>query len=205
MSEPPSLEQFKQCARREFSYLVNDFGFEEVSLPHQAADDFLVCFASEEICLAVEGVNWGQNAMVCLWSLKESAAAWQHPLRAGFDYSTALNIGGLIRRRASGESDSSKPRKTQQAGGQLEQISEEAGLIRAYAADVLRGNTEVLPATTGVPARTPQARAQDKAMSRAGHAFKAKEYRQVIELLTPFEGTLTPAQQRKLEYARKNV
>jgi hypothetical protein len=56
-------------------------------------------------------------------------------------------------------------------------------LSRCYAAEVLAGHVR----------------------PRADEAFRAGDYERAVELLSKIEGELTPAEQRKLEYARRHI
>ena len=58
----PTLEQFKDACRREFSFLF-DLGYSELQNP-DSAESFKVLFSNGTITVSIRGENYGQHAGV---------------------------------------------------------------------------------------------------------------------------------------------
>jgi hypothetical protein len=100
--------------------------------------------------------------------------------------------------------------------GQLGDIRYYAQALREAASDVLRGDFTVFAsAPTAVEAEATQQRRREHedmrdrtkraAVSAAADALRRKDYRSVVELLTPHLERLTPAERARLDYARGRV
>jgi hypothetical protein len=79
-SAKPTLEQFKDACRHEFSFL-RELGYSEVQ-DSDLADRFHVVFSNGELTLSVRGENWGEHAGVRLVHLdgREAPVGWFVPL-----------------------------------------------------------------------------------------------------------------------------
>jgi hypothetical protein len=79
-STKPTLEQFKDACRHEFSFL-RELGYSELQ-DSEPADPFTVRFSNGELTLAIRGENWGQHAGVRLFHAdgREAPVWWFMPL-----------------------------------------------------------------------------------------------------------------------------
>jgi hypothetical protein len=128
MSKPPSIKRFRDAVRREFSFLIDDFGFTEERLPRDPEKNaFKVAYANATTRVTVEGINWGENIQVMLFALS-----------APPDIPARVPLWAIIEVRA--------PQERDLPGGQLPQITRNAAVLRQYASDVLRGDFSVFPA-----------------------------------------------------------
>lgn len=60
-------ESFRDAVLRNFRFLENDFGLENVSNGYEG-EQFLVSYKSDIVQVIVEGTNWGENARVAVGS-----------------------------------------------------------------------------------------------------------------------------------------
>ncbi len=124
----PSLDTFLAAARREFAFLISDFGFTEQALPNAAhINPFKVTFVSDSTRVTVEGINWGVNSHVMLHSLSPVP-----------DVPSRVPLWAIVELRAPDERES--------PAGQIAQLGRDATLLRRYASDVLQGDFSVFPA-----------------------------------------------------------
>lgn len=54
MTTSPPLNEFLECARREYRFLIDEFGFSEAT---QSQNPFEVDYTSASLLVAVEGIN----------------------------------------------------------------------------------------------------------------------------------------------------
>jgi hypothetical protein len=56
----PSLDEFKNQCRKEFEFLINDFGFEEYEIPSNSTkNQFIIKFIRSDLNVIIEGVSYG--------------------------------------------------------------------------------------------------------------------------------------------------
>lgn len=122
----PLLADFLSTARREFSFLVSEFGFTEQLDISPYPNPFSVHYATPTTAVAVEGINWGCGVQVMLHAVS--------PLEGIPPY---VPLWALVEHRA--------PEESQPPTGQLAQLSCYASLLRRHAADVLRGTFTAFP------------------------------------------------------------
>ena len=124
----PSVKKFLTAARREFSFLVSDFGFVEEHLPiDPKKNPFKVAYTTDTTRVTVEGINWGTNVQVMLLAVTPTSNV---PARVPF--------WAVVEVRA--------PHERDLPAGQLLQLTHNARLLRLYASDILRGDFSVFPA-----------------------------------------------------------
>jgi hypothetical protein len=77
-STKPTLAQFKDACRREFSFL-RELGYSELA---DDPDHFAVSFSNGELTLSVRGENWGEHAGVRLFHAdgREAPVWWFVPV-----------------------------------------------------------------------------------------------------------------------------
>ena len=75
----PSLAQFRDACRHEFSFL-RELGYSE--LQDDPAERFNVLFSNGQLTLSIRGENWGQHAGVRLFHAdgREAPVWWFVPL-----------------------------------------------------------------------------------------------------------------------------
>lgn len=199
MTKSPTLIEFKETVRAAFGYLGREFAFREVEPPaeHLEANPFIVWFANATTLVKVEGTNWGFAAQVILG-----------PANAADRWQDSVPLWAVMKRR--------RPDLYEEAAksaGQLGDIRVYAHALREAADDVLRGNFGVFASVRAVvEADAIQHRIRDReearehrrrvAVAAAADAFRARDFRRAVELLTPHADLLTPAERAKLDYAR---
>lgn len=79
-SKKPTLAQFKDACRAEFSFL-HELGYSERHDPEDA-EHFTVRFSNGELTLSIRGENWGERAGVTLFHSdgREAPVWWFLPL-----------------------------------------------------------------------------------------------------------------------------
>ena len=199
MTKSPTLIEFKETARDAFGYLEREFAFREVDPPakHLEVNPYTVWFENATTLVQVEGTNWGFAAQVVLG-----------PANAGDSWQDTVPLWAIIKQR--------RPDLFEEAtrsAGQLGDIRIYAHALRETASDILRGNFGVFAAaraiveTQGAQQRIRQlaeTRERDHraAVAAAADAFRARNFRRVVELLVPHAELLSPAERAKLDYAR---
>jgi hypothetical protein len=124
----PSLDDFLGTARREFGFLVSEFGYIERPDTREHPNPFCVCYTSPRATVTVEGIQWGFGVQVTLSS--PSASGSSVPLWA------VAELRDLPHREP--------------VSSQLAQVSRDAALLRLGAADILRGDLSSFPAAMRV-------------------------------------------------------
>jgi hypothetical protein len=133
VSTTPSLDAFLAAARREFAFLVSDFGFTEQALPDATnINPFKVAYVSDSTRVTIEGINWGMNSHVMVYFLSPTS-----------DTPARVPLWALVELRAA-------PDDRQSPSGQIAQLSHDASLLRRYASDVLRGDFSAFPAASRI-------------------------------------------------------
>ena len=192
----PSLEEFLKHARHAFGFLITDFGFQEETF-HRGADanGYQVRYVNATTRVTVEGVNWGYGVNVLLGPKRQ-------PL---FRRADAFPLWAMVKLRRPDLYGALA------IGDQLAQLRAQAIALRECATDVLRGDFKVraeVERLLGQQAATQRSELGDwlftRAAQEADEAFRSKDYERVKRLLAPHEKRLTPAQRKKLEYAKRN-
>ena len=131
MTTSPPLADFLSTARREFSFLVSEFGFAEQPDTRPYPNSYSVHYATPATAVTVDGINWGFGVQVMLHAVS--------PLPGTPPY---VPLWALVEHRA--------PDESQSPSGQLAQLTYYASLLRRHAADVLRGTFTAFPAAQRV-------------------------------------------------------
>ena len=131
--EKMNLQEFRQFAREEFSYLVADFGFEETPVPKDA-NEFQVRFETERTRIAVEGINWGSNIDIRIASTDDDE----------MKYSSYCFHDLLVVRAV--DLEYPKPEDSSWAGDiQTEQMKVFSKALRQHASDILDDDHSIFP------------------------------------------------------------
>jgi hypothetical protein len=112
----PSLEEFRECCRREFDFLLRHGFAEVVSTDADRTKPFQVTFARNEIKIVIAGEGYGTVASVTVF-LKDGRRIGPAQLLPDF----------VPRKRAS---------RQRQKLSQLEQISRDAAVLRLHGAKI---------------------------------------------------------------------
>src|SRR5437867_11677888 len=108
-STKPTLAQFKDACRHEFSFL-RELGYSELQ-DSDPADRFRMRFSNGELTLSIRGENWGKHAGVTLFHAdgREAPVWWFVPLSerknrppfdsTGFSQLDAIRIAALTMSR----------------------------------------------------------------------------------------------------------
>ena len=117
-STTPTLEQFKDACRHEFSFL-RELGYSELQ-DSDPPDRFNVVFSNGELTLSIRGENWGKHAGVTLVHLdgRKAPVWWFVPL----------------------SERNNRPRFESTGFSQLDDIRIAALTISRYCRDVLAGD-----------------------------------------------------------------
>ena len=126
MTTNPSLDDFLSTARREFGFLVSEFGFTELPDKRAHPNPFCVCYTSVHMRVLVDGIMWGFGIQV---TLSVTPGSSEIPLWAVAE---------------------SRGIQCQSPSGQLAQLACDAALLRRAATDILRGDCSSFPAALRV-------------------------------------------------------
>jgi len=132
----PSLDEFLSVARREFEFLVSDFGFIE-HRDGATANPFSVSYRSAAVAITVEGFQWGFGVQVMLSCLQPASGI-----------PASVPLWALVQLRA--------PDESRVVSGQLAQLALDASLLRRCTADILSGDFTVFPAAMRVVEQSAQ-------------------------------------------------
>jgi hypothetical protein len=113
----PNLQDFLATASNEFQYLLSDYDF---SIDPPGVNPYSISFTRDKTTVKVEGINWGAGVNVILSHANERVPLW-----------AIAQAKGVYEPPGS---------------GQLEQLKENAALLRSAAEDVLRGSASIFPA-----------------------------------------------------------
>jgi hypothetical protein len=191
VTNSPTLPEFTTAVREAFGYLGAEFGFQEKEPPRDRLDvnPFMVWFASPTTLVQVEGINWGFAAQVLLGPANRDKRSDGVPLWV------------IMQLR--------RPGFSREPRGQLGDVRTYAQALREVAGDVLRGDFAIFPSARSVLAAE-RARHHDElhkldrnaSAAAAVDAFRAGNFKLVVELLEPNAELLSPAERARLEYAR---
>ena len=131
MTTIPSQAEFVSTARREFGFLVSEFGFTEQPDTRAYPNPFSVHYSTSATAVTAEGINWGFGVQVMLHAVSP------HP-----GTPSQVPLWALVEHR--------DPQESQVPSGQLAQLAHYASLLRLHAADVLRGDFAAFPAAMRV-------------------------------------------------------
>ena len=132
MTTSPPLNEFLECARREYRFLIDDFGFAETPQSH---NPYEVDYMSDSLLVAVEVINWGFAVQILFAPLRSGAA-----LRRD-----AVPLWAIAQLRCPQELEQSH-----RVSGQLALLACYARMLRLCASDVLRGDFTIFPAALDV-------------------------------------------------------
>jgi hypothetical protein len=189
----PSLDEFKRACLTDFSFLVAMHGFEHVSPPPERyPNPFQVHFEKKGWRLIVHGLSYGFSLDLEVRAPDGRCGSFGHLIPPG----KAM----LIRQ--------------DYVRGQLGEIACAARCLREYGDDFLRGDwrrfDEIAEAQRqlGVAQRESWQKEEIAvrlkfALEDADLAFRSEDYERVVAALSPFEATLSPAQRKKLEIAKR--
>jgi len=121
-TDVPSLDAFLMRARREFQFLVDDFGFAEPVSPGEEYNPFSLKYRSASVSVVVEGTTFGRDAGAMVYGLT--------PPRTKIGAGELEELRTVARIRRSHK-------------GQLPMLRHSAQVLRAYAPDLLRGDVSI--------------------------------------------------------------
>jgi hypothetical protein len=193
----PSLGDFLERARREFHFLVAEFGFEdELVSGRDDANDYQVRYHNRSTLVIVEGINWGYGVDVRLEPTRQPV----------FRPALRLPLWAIVKLRKPDLYDALA------IGDQRTQLASHAVALRECAPDVLGGDFSIRAGVaTVLEEAASRMRSSDEerrfrtAIAEADAAFRSKDYRAVAEILLRHEKRLGPAQRAKLEYAKRKM
>lgn len=183
----PTLEQFLAAARAEFAFLA-EHGFREGSPSNSGTPNpYVVLFERGDWRLRVEGLSYGVSASLMVIAPDGRQAAFGFVVPESFRKARE----GLGR-------------------GQLGDLRYEALCFRTFGSAFLSDEAlvfETMERHKQLASERDRAywaqRDMEIAISKATKAFRAKQYADVVRLLSPFGPTLPRAQAAKLEVAKR--
>jgi hypothetical protein len=195
---------FVAQAAAAFHFLVSEYGFAEatvrgprVRVPAMVGDDFEeVRFESKRVFVSI----WRCPSRL-EWDVEVGLLRQQPDQEEAF--SLLSDLGALLGRGA--EEGEVNPMWPDQLLPRA--LKERAQFLKEHGEPALVGDVAFFGRASS--ARSTRTRAYwhskrvDDATRNAADAFRRKDWRKVVRLLDPVSGDLSPAQRRKLEYARK--
>jgi hypothetical protein len=128
---PPSNE-FSERARREYRFLVDEFGYSEVP---ESSNPFEVGYVNPTLLVSIEGINWGFGIHILFT-----------PVRSGSDQlGETVPLWAIAQVRCPVELE-----KSRHVAGQLALLSCYSRLLRECATDVLQGDLSIFPAARAI-------------------------------------------------------
>jgi len=189
----PSLEEFRHACLAEFSFLVTTHGFRSVPPPpSRYSDPFEVHFERRGWRVIVRGLSYGFALDLEIQSPDGRRGSFGHLVPNG----AAMVI------------------RQNYVRGQLGDIASSARCLREYGDDFVRGDwqrfEEIVDAQQRIVAAQRDAWTKEQeavklrfALEEADLAFRDKDYVRVVAALAPFAESLSPAQRKKLEIAKR--
>jgi len=190
------MKEFKQCVLESYRPLLEEHEFQELpKRKGESVNPYSVRIGNRTTVIEVEGIHYGSAAWTKLFRTSD----------ADSDY-----YGLPIRRLLDERAPITNKKRSKQIS-QLDQIREDAARILANAADIIAGDFSAIDALVErqnkieeerrARAPSPEEKAANIAASEAGHAFKAGDFRKVVDLLSSHLSQLSKGQQKKLQIA----
>jgi hypothetical protein len=193
----PKADEFKNGARREFLFLLTEFGFKECDSPFKYENPYSICYENKDVFVYIEGLSYGFALGVDIGKFGTSHTVEE---RISLGYIVSLRNPKLL-----------EP-KFPEKRGQLEQMKQSASNLKQCAYDFLSGDFTDLPRMkVYIEEQNIKNKAQCEADElnnlgiKASKAFHSKNYKQVIELLQPMEQKLSKAQSMLLTQSKKRL
>ena len=128
MAKKEGVELFRLAARREFAFLVGEFGFTEERLP-KGKNEFAVWLANDTTRVVIESINYGLHARVALGKA------------ASKDTFENYDLGDLVKICCT----ELETRSALSEAGALGELPRLADLLRQVGSPVLRGDFHLFP------------------------------------------------------------
>ena len=125
MATNPTLEEFISTTRKEFSFLVSDYGYAEAPTDNDE-NIFLVKFENRQVRVSIEGINYGFGVQVMLTNMA-----------AGKNEVAEVPLWVVVELI---EPDGIKP-----VSGQLQELTVLSEALETYGSDILNGDFSVFP------------------------------------------------------------
>lgn len=195
----PSQQELIAAMRAELAFLVNTYGFQEVTdRSEKYMNPCSVLYKKNDIAILVEGVSYGFG-LSCEFRIATDARRSQ---------TERINLGYIVMLRAPQLLEPTYPEKR----GQLTQLPKLAEELRVAAPDFLNGDLSHLDEIREF-IRTEQQKSERenhrkevaKTDLNSQEAFHQKDYGKVVDLLLPIESDLSPSGRKRLEMARKRL
>ena len=119
----PTKEEFLSNARKEFAFLIREFGCTEKK-PEVDENDFCVKYENDSVQVKIEGINWGFGVQVLIKRLDIPGGEMsQIPLWA--------------------IEEVRNPGKRKVGGDQLQQLMRLSRSLKLYGSDILKGDFSI--------------------------------------------------------------
>jgi hypothetical protein len=191
----PNKDELIAAIRREFAYLIKEYGFVEVSLGSaQCTNPYAVAYQKAALQVIVEGISYGVSVH----------AKFRIGKQPGDTPPFEFSLGWLIPLR---RPDLMEPQFPDHRG-QLVQLPQLAAELKLVADDLLRGDFSILPVVKELMAREhARCETEGKAMELeraevlSQAAFRAGQFQKVVEILKPYRDLLKSSSKKRLEIA----
>ena len=195
----PSQQELIDAIRAEMDFLVNTYGFQEVTdRSEKYINPYSVLYRKKHVELLVEGVSYGFGL----------SAEFRIETHSGQSKAERINLGYLIMLRAPQLLQPTYPEKR----GQLTHLPKLAEGLRLAAQDLLAGDLSHLDEIRDFIKKEQHKSERDshrkevsKIDVKSQEAFHQGNFRQVIDLLLPIESELSASGRKRLEMARERL
>jgi hypothetical protein len=187
-----TLTDFKALCRAELEFLVTDLGFQECPPDSsQSSNPFQVQFIRDDLTVTVKGIHWGDAAMLYIRD-----KAGRRIIPEYLDPTFTLLPIKLV--------------SSKHSPGQAEEIRRDASKLRTLGKELLQGDftafeSAIARSEVKLDPEYQARRLRDIAVQEAVAAYRLQQWPRVIELLEPFEDTLSKRMARKLAEARERL
>lgn len=195
----PGKEELLAAMRREFSFLVTEYGYVElVERPERYINPYSILFRRAPVEVLVEGISYGSGTTI-EFRIRDD-------VRQTPSDQFCISWMTTIRRP-----DLQVP-KFPDKRGQLLQLPKLAFELKEVADDLLRGDLSLLPQVRNAIATAKKegevaerARQFGRAEARSQEAFRSGDFPRVIAELEPHRDLLNPSSRKRLEIAKSRT
>ncbi|MCP4139606.1 MAG: hypothetical protein GY755_04845 [Chloroflexi bacterium] len=189
-----TLEEFYELCSNELHFLVEEYGFQEIraeTIEGKYINPYKLIFIRDDLRIALEGINWGQHAMLSIADNNNRIMG-----------TGSLHPNGIVFPKKSKKFKS-------RATSQTDDIKRHSRELREYGKDLLNGDFSIFDeAVRQQEARRAEREAKHRELKLrtiqdAVVACQEKRWQTVVELLEPYEADLPKDTLKRLSFARK--
>lgn len=187
-----SLAKYAQV---QFQFLIDDYGFKSIVL-----NENHVRYLNETVVLDIcydSARSYEIDIAIGLNKTLRNAPSRNFNLREILDFKKAAKKEWYTGFQASKQQDL------------IEVIRRLACLIKTYAVELLQGNQFVFNALLNASEKQAKTLASERKLQairkKVFEAWQLRNYKEIVELLSPVENLITPGEKKKLVYAKKHL